>query len=104
MRLALRGPGGLGGLRIEGQLDTDDLSPNLARRVKQLLQPDRLHAVEKSGPGKQTEPDEYYLTLVEEGRAHEFHFQSSDSPVELMTLLNDLMHEVIVRKARVLGK
>jgi len=104
MRLGLKGPGGFGGLRIEGQIDTDDLSPELAKRASDILKPELLLRAERTGAGMMTDPEHYDLTVIKDGVAHEYHLQAPGAPDELMSLLGDLMHEVIVRKAKSKGK
>jgi hypothetical protein len=101
VRFTLRGSGGLGALQIEGQLDTNDLSPDLARRAETSLRPKQLQMIKKLELANMTDPEEFYLVVFEDGQSHEFHFQSSNTPIEITNLLGELMHEVIVRKAKV---
>ena len=90
------------GITIEGTIHSSELPQNLAPKMEQLLQPDILAAA----AGTPVDPDmvdmqQYEITLLSdtEDRGNQnFQFADAGCPDELLALLDDLVHEIILKK------
>ena len=90
------------GITIEGTINSSALPRNLALKSEQLLQPDILAAAE----GAPVNPDmvdmqQYELTLIsrsQDRRDQHFQFADAGCSDELLALLDDLVHEIILKK------
>jgi hypothetical protein len=105
VKLHLASSGGVAGIRMEGELDTDDLGPDLAAHARRLVD---LAAGEEEAatPGEARAADmlQYELTWFardEPGRevAYHRHFSQSTAPDTAIESLQALMREVVRRKA-----
>jgi hypothetical protein len=105
VKLHLASSGGVAGVRLEGQLDTDDLAPEIAAHARRLVD---LAAGEEEAatPGEARAADvlQYELTWFareEPGRevAYHRHFSQSTAPDAALESLQALMREVVRRKA-----
>ena len=90
------------GITIEGTINSSELPQNLAQKMEQLLQPDVLAAAANT-PVNQDMVDmqQYELTLIPDAQDRgDQHFQFTDAgcPVALLELLDDLVHEIIIKK------
>jgi hypothetical protein len=106
MKLHVRSAGGIGGLRIEGALDTAELPAALAAQALSLVA-----LAERRGPPPPSDPAtrmadalEYELTWFREdeaGRevARSCGFSQATAPPEALDALDALMREVVRRKA-----
>jgi len=105
VKLLLASSGGIGGLRLEGRLETEELAPELAERARRLVELAANEAAPDPGSSA-TMPDslEYDLTwFVEEepGRevAHRRRFTEATAPSDALEALSALMREVVRRRA-----
>jgi len=106
MKIILEGSGGLANLRIRGELTTGELAADLARKVEQCLHPDKLEAAGAAN-AQTADAQQYQLTVMPEGEEGEVrHYRLDDSCLapELLDVLDELMHEIIRRKAAALGR
>jgi hypothetical protein len=106
MKLHVRSAGGIGGLRIEGALDTEELPADLAARALSLVD-----LGERRGPPppldlatRMADALEYELTWFREdeaGReiARTCRWSQATAPPEALDALEALMREVVRRKA-----
>lgn len=98
MKIVLKGSGGLGGLRLEGEIDTADLPPELARRVERYLSSENLRSVAPAAPSMAM-PDvqRYEVRLLpdRDDGAIEDHVVDDLCPQgEILDVIDDLMTEV----------
>lgn len=98
MKVHLRSAGGIGGIRMEGEVDTADLPPDLARRAESVLRRDRLAGAERSG---RPTPDavSYDVRLTDDRGSAAFTVEEPCTDPEVVEVLNDMLTEVVRRKA-----
>lgn len=106
MKLHLTSSGGIGGLRIGGLLDTEDLAPDLAESARELVALASAVGSEAVEDGTVPLADglEYELTWSVEQAAgqevtHRRLFREQNAPPEALDSLQALMREVVRRKA-----
>ncbi|MCP4660102.1 MAG: hypothetical protein GY856_32270 [bacterium] len=107
MRIVLEGSGGLAHLRIRGELNTGELAADLTRKVEQIFHPEKLEAAGAVANPQMTDAQQYQLTVMpQSGEGDVRHYQLDDSCLspELLDVLDELMHEIIRRKAAALGR
>ncbi len=111
MKILLEGGGGLAHLRIRGELRTGELAADLARNVERLFHPEKLEAGGAEANPQMTDAQQYQLTVMPEGVEGDVegdvrHYQLDDSclSAELLEVLDELMHEIVRRKAAALGR
>jgi hypothetical protein len=104
MKLFLRTGGGLGNLRLAGEIDTRDLPEELAREVHQRLDPDdlRRYAEQPAGPG--ADGQEVQLTITRDDTTHELQLDESNLPDEVLETLDSLRYEITRRLVRDRGR
>jgi len=106
VKLRLASSGGIGGLRLQGPLDTEELAPDLAAQARRLVEIAASEAAPEPPGAAGPLPDavEYELTwFVEEevGREvarHRTFAEATTSPAAL-DALRALMREVVRRRA-----
>lgn len=102
MKLRLEITGGLGGFRLEGQLDTGELDPELAREVEEVLTAERLEAAAPQAPGGMADAQQYVLTLLpddEHGEARRYVVDDACPVPEVLDVLDQLRFEIVRAKA-----
>ena len=93
------------GITIQGTLDSSNLSQHLAQSMEKLMRPKILAAATKGG-GKPNMVDmqEYEITLLPKGRPstglERFQFTDASCPEELLDLLDELVHAIVLQKKR----
>jgi len=99
MKLHLACSGGFANLRIEGSLDTAELSEELKRRVEQAFHPEKLAAAASAAASPlMADGQQYELTVEEEGGARRHRLDDSVLPDELCEVLDELRGEIVRRK------
>ena len=99
MKLFVASSGGIGGLRLSGEVDTRELPPELAERAERLLRPDALESSAAPNPGAADVT--VYDVEVPEGRGtRRFRIDGSSADPEVVATLNDVMHELVRRRRR----
>jgi hypothetical protein len=106
MKLHVRSAGGIGGLRIEGALDTEELPSDLAAQALSLVD-----LGERRGPPpppdaatRMADTLEYELTWFREDEAGQevarsCRWSQATAPPEALDALEALMREIVRRKA-----
>lgn len=94
MKVVLRTSGGFANIRIEGELDTDELPLDTAERAESLLHPESLRRAASSGAPRV--PDAQQYTIWVEGE--EFTIDQASAEPRLRALMNDLTNEIIRRR------
>ena len=99
MKLFLKTAGGIGNIRIRGAIDTRELPPALARRVRTVFAPERLDALARPGdPGQMADGLQYEVDVVRGDRARRLLIDESSAPDDLIDTLQDLVQEIVRRK------
>lgn len=100
MKVVVRSEGGFAGLRVGGQVDTAELSPEMAERVKTLLRPVALEAMAADTASPSMPDAQRYEVQVEgeEGRMQRFLLDQTTASEEVMQLLHDLHAEIVRRR------
>ncbi len=102
MRLFLRSSGGLANLRIEDELDTSELAPELARKAERFLRPEKLKTARTAENSQMTDALQYELTLFPQAEGEEvrqYCLNEASTAREILDVVGELMHEIIRRKA-----
>jgi hypothetical protein len=100
MRVIVRSEGGFAGLRVGGEVDTAELSPEMAEQVKTLLRPVALETM-AADPSAPSMPDAQRYEVHIEGedhRMHRFLLDQTTAPEDVMQLLHDLHAEIMRRR------
>ncbi len=99
MKLYLKTAGGIGNIRIRGGLDTDDLPPSLAEKVRRVFAPQRLDALPRVGdPGQTGDGMQYELEVTAGGETRRLLIDESVAPDDLIDTLQGLVREIVHRK------
>ena len=92
------------GITIEGTLSSSELPRNLAQRMEKLLQPDLLAAAAGiTDPPDMVDMQQYEITLTPNDRiqgVERFQFTDAGCSEEMLELLDDLVHQIIIKKKR----
>ncbi len=102
MRLFLRSSGGLANLRIEDELDTSELPPELARKAERFLRPEKLKLAKTAENSQMTDALQYELTVFPQAEGEEvrqYCLNEASTAREILDVVGELMHEIIRRKA-----
>ena len=98
MKLHLAVSGGFANLRIEGSLDTAELSEELRHRVEQALHPKKLAAADSAAANPQmADGQQYELTLEAEDGTRQHRLDDSTLSDELYEALDELRGEIVRR-------
>lgn len=99
MKLYLRSAGGVGGMRIEGELDTAELPPGLARRAETVLCRERLAGAGRATGEPVPDAASYDVRLTDEQGSAAFTVEEPSTDPEVLDVIGDVLHEVVRRKA-----
>jgi hypothetical protein len=102
VRLFLRSSGGLANLRIEDELDTSELAPELARKAEMFLRPEKLKTATSAETSQMTDALQYELVIFPQAEGEElrqYYLSEASTAREILDLIGELMHEIIRRKA-----
>ena len=91
MKVFILRSGGLANLRVQGEVDTDDLPEDLGKRAVALLQPEKLRGVQPSADGV---PDafQYEIRLqAENGEYETFRLDDPSHNPDLCDVLDGLI-------------
>ena len=91
MKVFILRSGGLANLRLQGEVDTDDLPEDLKKRAAALLQPEKLRQLQPSAHGV---PDafQYEIRLTaESGEVETFLLDDASQDADLCDVLDGLM-------------
>lgn len=103
MRLHLATSGGFANLRIEGQIDTSELSEEMAKRVEAALSPERLQAAEEAESNPlMMDAQQYELSVLPEGPEGEARLYRLDDAAltdEMLDVLDELRGEIVRRRS-----
>ena len=99
MKLFLRSSGGIANIQIQGEIDTDDLPPDIAKRVEDLLNPSKLK--NKAGPENPYFADGQQISvrIQSEEDSVQLELDESTANPELFALCRELMGIIVRRKA-----
>lgn len=98
MKAAIHRSGGIGGLRLGGTIDTDDLPDDLARRAQKQLRPAALAAASKEEPHPgAADVYTYEVTLLDSGRTYTV--TASPQAGETAAVLDQIVNEIVRRRS-----
>ncbi len=99
MKLYLKTAGGIGNIRIHGRVDTDELPPALAERVRTVFAPRRLDTLPPAGqPGQVADGQQYEVEVVSGEETRRLLIDEAGAPDDLIDTLQDLVREIVRRK------
>jgi Emfourin len=101
MKVQLKTSGGFANLRIEGELDTAKLSPELAERIERGLGSEALRDAATLANPALADGSVYELTILPETEGGKpRHFVIDDAAVadEVLDAVDDILHEIIRRR------
>lgn len=103
MKIHLACSGGFANLRIQGQVDTAELSADLAEKVERVLGAHRRLRAASAAPKdpRMTDAQHYELTVDAggEGGPRQYHLDDSSLSDELLEVLDELRGEIVRRLA-----
>jgi len=113
MKVFLRCAGGIGNVRMEGQVDTSDLAEDLAQRVEKVLAPEELEGIAAPPSNPRSMPSGPFMADVQEVEIA-VHTATAESPSyqlneaelsdEVIDVLDELRYEITRQKAAALGR
>ncbi|MEE8526486.1 MAG: protealysin inhibitor emfourin [Thermoanaerobaculia bacterium] len=101
MKILLKTSGGFANLRIEGELDTGRLPPELAERIESGLASDALRKAATLASPELADGTVYELTILPETEDGERrHFVIDDAAVadEILDVIDEILHEIVRRR------
>jgi Emfourin len=89
MRVSCKKTGGVAGLKIGAEVDSDDLSPAERREMKELVERAKLFD-QPAKPGGKPMPDQfqYEITIEDQGKKHSFVTNDATASEELLDLID----------------
>lgn len=92
MRVSCKKTGGVAGLKISAEADSDQLSPAERREMEELVGRARLFD-QPVKPGAKATPDQfqYEITVEDQGKSHSFVTNDSAASGELLDLVDWLI-------------
>jgi hypothetical protein len=100
MKLTIATSGGIGNIRIRGEIDTAQLDDVLAERAQSILVPGRLASLRRDGVGRVADGTQYELGVFREDGIHTYTVDEAAAPREIVEVLQALVREIILRKHR----
>ena len=92
------------GITIQGTLNSSELPRHLAQKMEKLIQPDMLAAAASTPENPDmVDMQQYEITLMPKDRKYGTkHIQFTDAGCsdEMLELLDELIHEIIIKKKR----
>jgi hypothetical protein len=107
VKILLRGSLGLVPTLIEGEVDTSELDPELARRAEALLSPEHLRGARVAENPQQTDAEEFELTIWPDERSgpgERFRISRRDTAPEVVAVAGELLNAIVRRRAQELGR
>jgi hypothetical protein len=101
MKVLLSQSGGLGNIRIQGELETADLPRELAQKTERVLRPETLQRASSTDSSTSPDAQEFELNVWfnKEGFQH-YRIDDSSAPPEVLEVLDSLIHEIIRRRSQ----
>lgn len=104
MKVLLRKTGGVAGLRLQGEIDLEELPAELKARSKAVLQPEALKAAQaKPQNARMVDAQHYEVSLIPDDASapvDTYAFSEAQDAPEVLEVLDAVMHEVIKRKQK----
>jgi len=92
MRVSLKKSGGIAGLKVRAEVDSEELSPAREQKMKDLVEQANL-LQQPAKPGGRSMPDQfqYEITIEDQGKTHSFVTSDSAASDELLELVDWLI-------------
>lgn len=101
MKVFLRTSGGIGGIQMQGQLDTTDLPNEVCEQVEEALQPEKLHNMDTTSDAGFPDTIQYELRVwTGDDELESYMIEESTAPPELLEVLDVLVNEMNRQKAQ----
>ena len=100
MKLTIATSGGIGNIRIHGEIDTEELDDTLAEQVKSVLKPGRLASLRRDAAGSIVDVTQYEVGILQEDGVRSYTVDEANAPQEVIEVLQALVHEIVIRKRR----
>ncbi len=99
MRVNLKKFGGIAGLKVRAEVDSEQLSPARAREMKKLVEEANLFD-QPTKPGGKSMPDQqqYEITIEDQGKTHSFVTNDTAASDELLDLVDWLVAAALKQK------
>jgi hypothetical protein len=113
MKIFLRCAGGIGNVRVEGQVDTSDLDHDLAQRVERVLSPAQLTGIVASKSAARSTPSGPFMADAQEvelaihsatAEPQKYQLNEAELSDEVLEVLDELRYEITRQKAAALGR
>jgi len=92
MRVSCKKTGGIAGLKVSAEVDSEQLSPAQAQKMKDLVEQANLFN-QPSKPGGKSMPDQfqYEISVEDQGKTHSFVTNDASASDELLELVDWLI-------------
>jgi hypothetical protein len=99
MHISCKKTGGIAGLKISAEVDSEQLAPAERREMKELVEQARLFD-QPAKPGVKSTPDQfqYEITVEDQGKRHSFVTNDASASDELLDLVDWLIAATRRRK------
>ena len=98
MKLTIATSGGIGNIRLQGQLDTDELDSKLAEKAKSALKPERLASLPLDTAGSMVDATQFEVGIYLEDGVYQYTVDEANAPPDVVEVLQALVHEIILKK------
>ena len=117
MKVFLRCAGGIGNVRMEGQVETSDLAEDLAKKVEKVLAPEGLESLAStassagssmgsmgSGPFMADVQEVEISVQTQATEAQSVRLNEAELSDEVIEVIDELRYEITRKKAQALGR
>jgi hypothetical protein len=100
VKLVIATSGGIGNIRIHGEVDTDRLDSDLAGRVEAELKPERLETLPAVPAGQTVDATQFEVAIYCEGEIRRYTLDEASAPPEVVEVLQALVRRIIQDRRR----
>jgi hypothetical protein len=100
VKLTISTSGGFGNIRLQGDLDTDELESALAKKATSVLKPERLESLPFNTAGSMADVTQFEVGIFLEDGVHQYTLDEANVPPDVVEVLQALVHEIILKKRR----
>jgi len=100
MKVFLSSSGGLGAFRIQGEIDTAELSADLAQKAEDILQQYRKKPTTAPGNPLLVDGKQFSIRVSSGDESWKLELDQQDAPEDLFNVCEKLLNEVVNKRAK----